>query len=97
MPMTEYLGLLATGGALVQVGLPDDGVLLAPVGKLQRRLKATSSFIGSPNEIREMFQLVAEKGVKAWIEEIPMKDANQAIVDMHAGKARYRYVLVNEQ
>ncbi|KAE8136369.1 chaperonin 10-like protein [Aspergillus pseudotamarii] len=97
MPMTEYLGLLATNGSLVQVGLPEDGTLFANVRNLIRRVKVESSFIGSPREIREMFELVAEKGVKPWIEEIPMKDANTAIVDMHAGKARYRYVLVNEQ
>lgn len=95
--MTEYLGLLATNGSLVQVGLPEDGTLFANVRNLIRRVKVGSSFIGSPREIREMFELVAEKGVKPWIEEIPMKDANTAIVDMHAGKARYRYVLVSEQ
>lgn len=97
MPMAQYLGLLATNGSLVQVGLPDDGMLSAPVPNLMRRLKVESSLIGSPDEIREMFQLVADKGIKAWIEEIPMKDANRAIVDMHDGKARYRYVLVNEE
>ena len=26
----------------------------------------------------------------------PLKDANQAVVDMGEGKVRYRYVLVNE-
>jgi alcohol dehydrogenase (NADP+) len=96
MPFTEYLGLLRTGGSLVQVGLPDDGVLAAPIRPLMRRLKVESSLVGSPDEIREMLQLVAEKGVHPWIEEIPMKDANRAIVEMEAGKARYRYVLANE-
>lgn len=95
--MTEYLGLLRTNGSFVQVGLPDDGTLYAPVRPLMRRLKVESSMVGSPNEIREMFQLVADKDIRPWIEEIPMKDANKAIVDMEAGKARYRYVLVNEQ
>ncbi|KAJ5377595.1 NADP-dependent alcohol dehydrogenase 6 [Penicillium cataractarum] len=96
MPMDDYLGLLRTNGSLVQVGLPEDGTLYAPVRKLMRRLKVESSLVGSPNEIREMFQLVAEKNIQPWIEEIPMKDANKAIVDMEDGKARYRYVLVNE-
>ena len=54
------------------------------------------SMIGSPGEIREMLQLAAEKNVKPWVEERPMKDANQAMIDMEKGKARYRYVLVNE-
>ncbi|KAJ5769253.1 hypothetical protein N7520_003812 [Penicillium odoratum] len=96
MPMTDYLGLLRTGGTMVQVGLPEDGGLFAPVRNLMRRLKLESSLVGSPSEIREMFQLVAEKGIQPWIQEIPMKDANKAIVDMEAGSARYRYVLVNE-
>ncbi|KAJ5161090.1 hypothetical protein N7492_006482 [Penicillium capsulatum] len=94
--MADYLGLLRTNGSLVQVGLPEDGTLYAPVGNLKRRLKIESSLVGSPDEIREMFQLVADKGVQPWVEEIPMKDANQAIIDMEAGKARYRYVLVNK-
>jgi alcohol dehydrogenase (NADP+) len=97
MPLAEYVGLLATNGSFVQVGLPEDGVLNAPVANLRRRLKMESSLIGSPNEIREMFALVAEKGIKPWIETVPMKDANKAIVDMHEGKARYRYVLINEE
>ncbi|CAL5866246.1 uncharacterized protein PFLUO_LOCUS453 [Penicillium psychrofluorescens] len=97
MPMTDYLGLLRTNGSLVQVGLPEDGTLYAPVRNLMRRLKVESSLVGSPDEIREMFQLVAEKGVQPWVEEIPMKDANKGVVDMWAGNARYRYVLVNEE
>jgi alcohol dehydrogenase (NADP+) len=94
--MDDYLGLLRTNGSLVQVGLPEDGTLNVNVRKLMRRLKVESSLVGSPNEIREMFQLVVENNIQPWIEEIPMKDANKAIVDMEDGKARYRYVLVNE-
>lgn len=94
--MAEYLGLLRTNGTLVQVGLPDDGTLYAPVRNLIRRLKVESSMVGSPGEIREMFELVAEKSIQPWIEEVSMKEANKAIVDMEDGKARYRYVLVNQ-
>jgi len=43
-----------------------------------------------------MLQVAAEKNVKPWIQERPLKDANQAIIDLEQGKARYRYVLVNE-
>lgn len=43
-----------------------------------------------------MLQLAADKKIKAWIEERPLKEANQAIIDMEKGNARYRYVLVNE-
>jgi len=44
-----------------------------------------------------MLQFAGDKGVKPWIQKYPMDKVNQAVVDMHAGKARYRYVLVNEQ
>ena len=43
-----------------------------------------------------MLDLSAKKGVKPWIQSRPLKDANQAVLDMVANKARYRYVLVNE-
>jgi alcohol dehydrogenase (NADP+) len=43
-----------------------------------------------------MLQLTAKKNIKPWIEKRPLKDANKAIMDMTAGKARYRYTLVNE-
>lgn len=42
-----------------------------------------------------MLQLAVDKNVKPWIQKRSMKEANQAVVDMEAGKARYRYVLEN--
>lgn len=60
-------------------------------------IKIGGSGIGSPAEINEMLQLAADKKIKPWVETRPLKDANKAIVDMAAGKARYRYVLVNEK
>lgn len=44
-----------------------------------------------------MLKVAAETKVHPWINERPLKDANQVVVDMEAGKARYRYVLVNEK
>jgi D-arabinose 1-dehydrogenase-like Zn-dependent alcohol dehydrogenase len=96
MPIAGYLALLRRDGTLVQVGNPDDGVFeVPPPSLIIGRKKLAGSMIGAPGEIREMLQLAAEKNVKPWVEERPMKDANQAMVDMEKGKARYRYVLVN--
>lgn len=58
-------------------------------------LKFAGSGIGSPAEIRDMLKLAAEKNIKPWIETRPMEDANQAVLDLVAGKPRFRYVLVN--
>jgi alcohol dehydrogenase (NADP+) len=60
-------------------------------------IKIGGSAIGSPSEIEKMLQLEADKNIKPWIEQRPMEDANQAVLDLEAGKARYRYVLVNGQ
>ncbi|KAL3464584.1 chaperonin 10-like protein [Aspergillus heterothallicus] len=97
MPITDYVSLLKRDGTFVQVGVPEDGALTIPAGVLvMNGVKLGGSLIGSPEVIREMLQLAAEKKIQPWIEERPMKDANKAVVDMEKGDARYRYVLVNE-
>lgn len=98
MPLIDYMSLLKTDGSFVQLGAPEDGALSIPAAALIfKRIKFSGSLIGSPSEICEMLELAAEKKVHPWIEEVPMKEANKAIQDMDAGKARYRYVLTNEQ
>jgi alcohol dehydrogenase (NADP+) len=44
-----------------------------------------------------MLEFARDKNIKPLIEQRPLKDANQAILDLADGKARYRYVLVNEK
>ena len=99
MPFTGYISLLKVGGDLIQVGAPDGGNLppLNAFTIIGGQCKVGGSLIGSPGEIREMLDLAVEKGVKPWVQTRPMSDANQAVQDMIAGKARYRYVLVNEK
>jgi len=97
MPLTSYLGLLRVHGTYIQVGAPDGGEL-PPVNAftlLASGIKLGGSGIGSPDEIKEMLQLAADQKIKPWVQKRPMKEANAAIVDMEAGKARFRYVLEN--
>lgn len=95
-PMLDYIGLLRRDGVLVQVGSPDDGQFTLPAGLLiSRRASFTGSSIGSPGEMREMLDMAARTEAKFWIETRPMTEANEAILDMGAGKARFRYVLTN--
>lgn len=42
-----------------------------------------------------MLRLASEKNIRPLVEVRPIEDANQAIVDMEKGLARYRYVLVH--
>lgn len=60
------------------------------------RTNFEGSVIGSVQDLQDMLQFVSEKGIKGLIQERSMKEANKAVVDLEAGKARYRYVLVNE-
>ncbi|KAI0199192.1 zinc-binding dehydrogenase [Astrocystis sublimbata] len=98
MPLTQYLMLLKRGGEFIQVGAADGGEFPAVnvFVLLTNGVKIGGSATGAPWEIKEMLQLAADKGIKSWVEERPLKEANQAVLDMADGKARYRYVLVNE-
>lgn len=94
-PFQGYIGLLSGEGRMVQVGAPEEPISLSSSALTHNRKSLSGSLIGSPQEIRDMFQLALDKGVKPWIEIRPMEEANQAIVDLGAGKPRFRYVLVN--
>jgi len=43
-----------------------------------------------------MLNLAAEKGIKPWVEELPMKEAGKALRGVKDNKARYRYVLTQD-
>ncbi len=98
MPLDGYMGLLRTYGTYIQVGAPDGGKLPAinVFQLIAKGIKIGGSLIGSPSEVQEMLQLAADKKIQPWIQKRPLKDANQTTVDFEDGKARYRYVLVNE-
>ncbi|KAH9909565.1 zinc-binding dehydrogenase [Xylariomycetidae sp. FL2044] len=97
-PTGSYMKLLKFRGSLVQVGNPDDGKFMVPPNPmLTSQLSFSGSCVGSAEETRELLQLAADKGLKPWVQEIAMKDANQALLDMEAGKPRYRFCLVNEE
>ncbi|RSL85748.1 hypothetical protein CEP52_016044 [Fusarium oligoseptatum] len=96
MPLQEYFDMLGLDGTLVQVGIPEEPIPVSAWALVPARRRLAGSLIGSPKEIEELFQLAADKHIIPWVEKRPMSDANQAIVDMEAGKPRFRYVLVNQ-
>ncbi|KAL8782638.1 MAG: hypothetical protein Q9213_005225 [Squamulea squamosa] len=97
MPLEQYLQLLRVHGTFIQVGAPEDKMpAFNAFALIAKGVKIGGSAIGSPREIREMLDLTVKKNIKPWINTRPLKEANQAVVDMDANKARYRYVLVNE-
>lgn len=97
MPLEGYLTLLGLKGVYVHVGAPEDVIPpFSMFSLIPKRAALQGSQTGSRRDIVEMLDLFAQKGVKTWNNNVPMKDANRAIVEMDDGKARYRYVLCHE-
>ncbi|KAI8824996.1 putative NADP-dependent alcohol dehydrogenase C 2 [Fimicolochytrium jonesii] len=98
MPLYEYAGLLKPGGKIILVGLPEEEFPpLKAVPLVMNNVFIGGSAIGGTHEINEMLETAAKGHVKPWIQTRPLKDANQAVLDMEDGQAKYRYVLVNEK
>ncbi|KAI0373523.1 GroES-like protein [Pilatotrama ljubarskyi] len=95
-PLGDYLSMLYVHGRFVTVGLPDaDDPLpsihafdLAPNGCMMGGSK-----IGSKKECLEMLELARSKGIKPWIEELPMREVGKALQDLKNNNVRYRYVV----
>lgn len=95
-PIGDYLNLLDTEGTFVQVGAPEDPLpSFSAAALIFKKLKIGGSLIGGRKSIRDMLDLAAKQKIHSWVEVRPMSEANQVIVDMEDGKARYRYVLAN--
>ena len=87
--------LLDRGGKLLVVGLLG-GAMALPVPMLViRSATLQGSYIGSPSELRELMALVRAKGMpKVPLDRRSLRDANQAMDDLRAGRVVGRVVLV---
>lgn len=95
MPLQKlYLPMLKAHGNMIIVGIPNSGLPSGGMALLGKSI--TGSLIGPPSDLRDMFDLAVKKNVRTWIEKRPMSEATQAVKDMHEGKAKFRYVLMNE-
>jgi len=98
MPLNDYLSLLKHNGKLIFVGVPEEPFKEFGVGPLIfGRKYMGGSLIGGTKDINDMLELASKQNIKSWVNERPMKEANQAVQDMEDNKARYRFVLVNPE
>ena len=96
LPLKEFLSMLYVHGRFVTVGLPDADEHLPTLHAFDLVPNGCfigGSAIGSKKECMEMLALAAKKGIKPWIEELPMKDVKKALEGLGDNKVRYRYVL----
>lgn len=97
MPLNEYLRLLRTKGRFCQVGMPEEPMPRLDVAPLvMSGISIGFNDIGTVEEVEEMLEFAGREGIKPWVQERRMQDLNEVLLEMSQGKARYRYVLVNE-
>ncbi|MET7270008.1 NAD(P)-dependent alcohol dehydrogenase [Streptomyces flaveolus] len=88
-----YLGLLKTGGALVNVGAPEEPVSLNLFSLIGGNKTLAGSMIGGIAETQEMLDFCAEHGIGAEIELIAASEINDAYERVLASDVRYRFVI----
>jgi uncharacterized zinc-type alcohol dehydrogenase-like protein len=83
-----YLGLLATGGTMVCVGLPPPAEPVVPFNLVFQRRSIAGSLIGGLAETQEMLDYCAKHNIVSDVEVIAMKDINEAYERMLKGDVR---------
>ena len=92
LPWSDFVTALRPQGRLVFVGIPTSPVQLSVFGLVAEK-SISGGFCGSPSDTTRMLDFAARNGIKPVTEQFAMKDVNQALDHVRAGKARYRAVL----
>ncbi|MFE6049275.1 NAD(P)-dependent alcohol dehydrogenase [Kitasatospora sp. NPDC056446] len=93
LDFAAYFSLLRTGGAMVNVGLPEEAVQVTLQSLYGNRRSMSSSGIGGIAETQEMLDFCAEHGIAAEIEPIRANQVNEAYERVLAGDVRFRFVI----
>jgi uncharacterized zinc-type alcohol dehydrogenase-like protein len=87
------LGMLATEGTLVMVGVSPEPHAIGSFPLIVGRRSISGSLIGGIAQTQEMLDFCAEKKILADVEVVPMKDVNAAYDRLAKGDVRYRFSL----
>jgi len=96
--LDAYLSLLDVHAKWVNVGLPEgDGIKVRSQTFLNNGCFFGTSHLGSRRETLEMLQLAADKGIRSWVEEVPINAENltKTVKRLEANDVRYRFCLTN--
>lgn len=93
LDLGSYLGLLKPGGALVNVGAPEEPNALNMFGLIGGNKILAGSMIGGIAETQEMLDFCAEHDLGAEIELIRADEVNEAYERVLASDVRYRFVI----
>ena len=88
-----YLNTLAPKGKLHTVGVVPDPIPVPAFPIILGQKSVSGTPLGSPATINQMLGFCARHSIAPVTEEFSMKDVNDALEHLKAGKARYRLVL----
>ncbi|MFI9768505.1 NAD(P)-dependent alcohol dehydrogenase [Streptomyces sp. NPDC052415] len=91
--LDQFLSLLTTDGAFVNVGAPEEPVALNLFSVIIGRKSLAGSSIGGIRETQEMLDFCAVHGLGAEIELIAASEINEAYERVLASDVRYRFVI----
>jgi uncharacterized zinc-type alcohol dehydrogenase-like protein len=91
--INDYLGLLATNGVLVVIGLPGVPFAVNADSLLSGRRSMAGSMIGGVSETQEMLNFCGEKNIVSEIELIEASYVNQAYERTIKSDVRFRFVI----
>jgi uncharacterized zinc-type alcohol dehydrogenase-like protein len=89
----QFVGLLATNGSLVMVGVPDDAVPVNGFPLIAKRRSVAGSMIGGIAETQEMLDFCGKHNIVSDIERIAVQKVNEAFERVVRGDVRYRFVI----
>ena len=96
--LNSYLSLLDVHGRWISVGFPEEAELkIRPQDLNPNGCLIGASHLGSRKEMLEMFKLVDEKGIRSWVETVPLSAENlsKTVQRLHKNDVRYRFAMVD--
>lgn len=96
--LSAYLSILDIHGKWISVGLPENETLqIKPQDLISNGVLIGSSHLGSRREMLEMLKLSADKGIKSWVETVPISAENLAktMQRLQKNDVRYRFTMVD--
>ena len=91
--LDAYLGLLALDGTLVNIGLSDRPLSIAPFSLITNGRSIAGSRIGGIDETQQMLDFCGQHGIGAEVEVIDAGRIDQAYDRVVAGDVRFRFVI----
>ena len=96
LDLGRYLQMVDLDGVFVELGAPENPLVIPPFSIIGMRRAVAGSVIGGIAETQEMLDFCAEHGIAAEIEVIQPDYINEAYERVVASDVRYRFVIDTE-